>query len=113
VVVSAVGGPSELMIDGVTGLKVSGHDSSELLAAMRALMDAELRARLGRQAREFAEEHRVDEPFTAIFDATAHRRRLRDDKAPDDLALLKSEAASLACLYFANDESVVGSEYVA
>jgi hypothetical protein len=73
------------MLEGVTGLKVSGRDPDELRDAMARLMDADLRRRLGRQARVFAESRRVDEPFTAIFDADAYRRRLKGlpDLAPD------------------------------
>jgi len=113
VVVSAVGGPAELMVDGVTGLKVSGHDTDELRDAMIALMAPELRLRLGRQARTFAEEHRVEEPFTAIFDAEAYRRRIRKGDEPDDTALRKSDVADLARLYFANDGDVDGTKHVA
>jgi glycosyltransferase involved in cell wall biosynthesis len=113
VVVSAVGGPAELMVEGVTGLKVSGHDTGELTHAMLALMSPELRSRLGRQARVYAEAHRVAEPFTAIFDAEAYRRRLREENAPDDLALRASEAAHLASVYFANDADALESKYVA
>jgi glycosyltransferase involved in cell wall biosynthesis len=113
VVVSAVGGPAELMVNGVTGLQVSGYDTGELRDAMLALMDGELRSRLGRQARDYAEARRVDEPFTAIFDADAYRRTLRDENGPDDAAIQKAEAASIAHLYFANDGDVEGSESVA
>jgi glycosyltransferase involved in cell wall biosynthesis len=109
VIVSAVGGPAELMIDGVTGLKVSGHDAGELRDAMSALMDAELRLRLGRQARDYAYANKVDEPFTAVFDADALRRRLRGVDGTEDAntraarALRTSEIAELARIYFAND----------
>jgi glycosyltransferase involved in cell wall biosynthesis len=113
VVVSAVGGPAELMVDRVTGLKVSGHDTGELREAMIALMDPELRSRLGQQARVFAEARRVDEPFTAIFDAEAYRRRLRAENGPDGAALRISEVADLASLYFANDTDLEGSKHVA
>ncbi|HVW27951.1 MAG TPA: glycosyltransferase [Polyangiaceae bacterium] len=77
VIVSSVGGPAELMREDVTGLQVNGRDADELCEAMRRLMDAELRTRLGRQARSFAESRRIDEPFTAIFDSDAYRRRLK------------------------------------
>jgi glycosyltransferase involved in cell wall biosynthesis len=75
VVVSTVGGPAELILEGVTGLKVGGRDLDELRDAMVRLMDAGLRTRLGRQARAYTEARRVDEPFTAIFDADAYRRQ--------------------------------------
>jgi glycosyltransferase involved in cell wall biosynthesis len=74
-VVSTVGGPAELILEGVTGLKVGGRDLDELRDAMVRLMDAGLRTRLGRQARAYTEARRVDEPFTAIFDADAYRRQ--------------------------------------
>lgn len=77
VIVSDVGGPAELMHHGVTGFMVPGRDVHGLHASMLALMDPELRARMGRSARAFAEAHRVDAPFSAIFDAEAHRRRLQ------------------------------------
>ena len=101
------------MVEGVTGLKVSGHDTGELTHAMLALMAPELRSRLGRQARVYAEAHRVAEPFTAIFDAEAYRRRLREENAPDDLALRASEAAHLASVYFANDADALEAKNVA
>jgi glycosyltransferase involved in cell wall biosynthesis len=77
VVVSSVGGPAELMLDGVTGLKIGGRDADELVDAMERMMDADFRQRLGRQARAFAESRRIDEPFTSIFDADGYRRRLK------------------------------------
>lgn len=80
VVVSDVGGPAELMEHGVTGYRITGRDVSGLHAAMVALMDPETRERLGRNAREFAEQNRVDEPFTAVLDAEGYRRRLAADK---------------------------------
>jgi glycosyltransferase involved in cell wall biosynthesis len=113
VVVSAVGGPAELMVDGVTGLKISGYDVGELRDAMATLMDPELRARLGRQARAFAESNRVEEPFTAVFDADALRRRTRSkENAAGDTAMRMSDA-NLACLYFANDGELERSDHVA
>src|SRR5262249_11801911 len=81
VIVSTVGGPAELMIDGAPGPMVPGRDAGELRDAMMKLMDPALRQRLGRQARAFAEDNRVDAPFTAVFDAEALRRRLRETKA--------------------------------
>jgi glycosyltransferase involved in cell wall biosynthesis len=114
VIVSTVGGPAELMVDGVTGTKISGHDTDEMVRAMLALMEPELRERLGAQARVFAEARRVPEPFTAIFDAEAYRRRLRDgDDASHELVLQASEAAHLATVYFANDAEGAGAKDVA
>jgi glycosyltransferase involved in cell wall biosynthesis len=103
VIVSEVGGPAELMVDGVTGLKVSGYDMAELRDAMASMMDTELREMLGRQARQFAEENKVEEPFTAVFDSEAMRRKKRHDDGPDEMALKASDAAILEGLYFAND----------
>jgi hypothetical protein len=80
VVVSDVGGPCELMEDGVTGLKVTGRDADALYQAMVALMDPATRARMGKNARAFVEQNRVDEPFTAILDSEAYRRRLHEAK---------------------------------
>src|SRR5262249_55065536 len=39
VVVSTVGGPAELILEGVTGLMIGGRDPDELLAAMLRLVD--------------------------------------------------------------------------
>jgi glycosyltransferase involved in cell wall biosynthesis len=103
VVVSTLGGPAELMIDGVTGLRVSGRDAHELAEAMLALMDRDLRSRLGRQARTFAEENRVDEPFTAVFDADAYRAR---KKAPAPVESAETEVEALARMYFVEEELV-------
>ncbi|MGO8997013.1 MAG: glycosyltransferase [Polyangiaceae bacterium] len=81
VVVSEVGGPVELMEEGVTGLVVNGRDVESLHAAMVTLMDRETRERMGRQARVFVEEHRVDDPFTAVLDADAYRARLSEEQS--------------------------------
>jgi glycosyltransferase involved in cell wall biosynthesis len=75
VIVSDVGGPAELMEDGVTGLRVRGRDEEALYAAMLELMDPERRRELGRNARDFIERERVDEPYTAIFDSETYRAR--------------------------------------
>jgi glycosyltransferase involved in cell wall biosynthesis len=84
VIVSQVGGPAELMIHGKTGLMISGRDPVELRDAMEQLMDNDVRERMAKQARIYVEENRVDEPFTAIFDAEALRRRLRSAKGVAD-----------------------------
>lgn len=80
VVVSDVGGPAELMVDGVTGYRVPGRDVQGLHAAMLRLMDPDHRRRMGRNARRFIEQNRVDEPFTAVLDSDAYRRRLQEEK---------------------------------
>jgi glycosyltransferase involved in cell wall biosynthesis len=78
VIVSNIGGPTELMLDGVTGLTVKGRNVQELCEAMLALMDDETRRKMGQMARTFAEANRVDEPFTAILDSEEHRRRVAE-----------------------------------
>ena len=80
VIVTDIGGPAELMEDGVTGVLVRGHDVRSLQYAMLQMMDPQLRSRMGRAAREFAETNRVDEPFTAVLDSDAYRRQLRKKK---------------------------------
>jgi glycosyltransferase involved in cell wall biosynthesis len=87
VIVSDVGGPVELMQHGVTGFSVPGRNAQAFSAAMEALMDAPLRAQMGRSARQFAEEHNVHEPFMAVFNSDEHRRRLELKKrAAKDVA---------------------------
>jgi glycosyltransferase involved in cell wall biosynthesis len=81
VVVSDVGGPPELMLDGVTGIKVTGRDVQGLYEAMIRLMNPSTRIEMGRMARAFAEANRVEEPFTAILDSEAYRRRLLEQKS--------------------------------
>lgn len=83
VIVTDKGGPQELIDDGVTGFKVRGGDVSALLSAMQALLDPTLRAEMGRAAREFVERNRVQEPYTAILDSDAYRRRHRKLKMAD------------------------------
>ena len=75
VVVSDQGGPQELMVPGVTGFRIRARGIDELVEAMEALMDRETRERMGRAAREFVEANRIDEPFSAILDSEACRRR--------------------------------------
>jgi glycosyltransferase involved in cell wall biosynthesis len=79
VIVSDIGGPAELMIDGETGIRIPGRDVGALYRAMEALMDPLTRTRMSHDARVFAERNRVDEPFTAILDAAAYRRRLEGE----------------------------------
>jgi glycosyltransferase involved in cell wall biosynthesis len=77
VVVSEIGGPAELMLPGVTGLRIRGHSAEALHEAMVQLMDADTRRTMGESARQFIERERVDEPFTAVFDSAEYRRRVR------------------------------------
>jgi glycosyltransferase involved in cell wall biosynthesis len=85
VVVSDRGGPQELMEDGVTGFRVAGGDPKALLAAMCKLMDHETRTRMGREARAYALANDVREPYSAILDAEAYRRRRKSEKLLADL----------------------------
>src|SRR5262249_33667445 len=80
VIVSDVGGPIELMLDGITGLKVNGRNAQELSDSMLALMDPATRSRMGQMARTFTVANRVDEPFTAILDSDAYRLRIKERK---------------------------------
>lgn len=82
VIVSNVGGPCELMVNDVTGFTVAGRDARGLCHAMERLRDPELRGRMGREARRFAEANRVRQPFTAILDAEAYRASLRAGDHP-------------------------------
>ena len=80
VVVSDKGGPHELMVDGVTGIKVRGREEDDLLEAMRKLMDPAVRARMSASARAYTVEGKIDEPFSAILDSDAYRRRVKKAK---------------------------------
>src|SRR5262249_33746322 len=80
VVVSDMGGPQELMVDGETGFKVTGRDVQGLVEAMESLMDRATRERMGRDARAYVEKNRVDAPFTAILDADEFRSKARGKK---------------------------------
>jgi len=80
VVVADVGGPPELMLNGITGIEVRGRDVQGLYEAMVFLMDGPTRLRMARMARTFAEANRVDEPFMAILDSDEYRRRLHERK---------------------------------
>ncbi len=67
VVASRVGGPGELVADGVTGLSVDPRDPAAIAGAIaRLLGDPALRPTLGRAARDWAVRH-------ASVDATAGR----------------------------------------
>ena len=88
VIVTDIGGPAELMLDGVTGEMVRGHDVRSLQFAMLKLMDPAVRATRGRAARDFAEANRVDEPFTAVLDSDAYRRQLRRDKKREEQSVV-------------------------
>jgi glycosyltransferase involved in cell wall biosynthesis len=80
VVVSDQGGPQELMEHGVTGFRVRGRDAGALAEAMAALLDPEVRARMGAAARRFVEQNRLSDPFSAILDSEAYRARIKQRK---------------------------------
>ena len=80
VVVTDKGGPHELIMNGVTGLMVKGHDSAALAAALRTLMDEATRLQMGRAAREFTVANRVDEPYSAILDSERYRQAAKRAK---------------------------------
>jgi glycosyltransferase involved in cell wall biosynthesis len=64
VVASHVGGLSELVLDGETGLLVEPRDSDKLAAALgRLLADRDLRRRLGAAGRAYVESHFDPESF--------------------------------------------------
>jgi glycosyltransferase involved in cell wall biosynthesis len=94
VVVSDRGGPQELMEHEVTGFRVAGGDPKALLAAMRRLMDRETRARMGREARAFVEANDVREPYSAILDTEAYRRRRKSEKLLAELLRAEDADAS-------------------
>ncbi len=96
VVVSDKGGPQELMEHERTGFRVPGGDGRALLAAMQRLMDDATRERMGREARAFAEENDVREPFSAILDSEAYRRRRKSERLFAELVLRDAEAAANA-----------------
>jgi glycosyltransferase involved in cell wall biosynthesis len=81
VIVSEIGGPIELILDGVTGMKIRGRNAQELCEAMLRLVDEPTRSNMGKMARTFAVANRVDEPFSAILDSEAHRRRIEERKS--------------------------------
>jgi glycosyltransferase involved in cell wall biosynthesis len=80
VVVTDKGGPHELIMNGVTGLMVKGHDSAALAAALRTLMDEATRLQMGRAARDFTVANRVDEPYSAILDSERYRQAAKRAK---------------------------------
>ncbi len=117
VIVTDIGGPAELMKDGITGVMVRGHDVKSLQAAMTHLLDANVRTQMGRAARSFAIANRVDAPFTAVFDSEALRRRLRKKKSAEarggvpgigEIALWNPDENASATLAHAANESMDG-----
>lgn len=84
VIVTDIGGPAELVVDGVTGIVVEGHSVQALLQAMRLMLDRDIRERMGRQARSHAVAGHLEEPFSAILDAESYRRRRREEKSDAD-----------------------------
>jgi glycosyltransferase involved in cell wall biosynthesis/predicted metal-dependent phosphoesterase TrpH len=78
VIVTDKGGPQELMLDGITGIRVPGRDVSALQQAMARLLDPDLRQQMGANARKFVEDNQVDLPFSAILDADGYRQRVKE-----------------------------------
>jgi glycosyltransferase involved in cell wall biosynthesis len=79
VVATAVGGLVDAVDDGVTGLVVQPGDPPALRAALeRLLADGELRDRLGKAARAYAERHLTARAATAALLAAYHQAGVRD-----------------------------------
>jgi glycosyltransferase involved in cell wall biosynthesis len=79
VVVSPVGGVTDAVVDGQTGMVVAIDDAAPLVGALRALeADPRLRSRLGRAGREAARskfrQEVVIERLTALYETLAARR---------------------------------------
>lgn len=71
-----VGGQPEAVLDGRTGLVVDGADLAQVTAALRRLaIDPALRARLGREAAEWAARHDWPAGAAAVAEAVAGLRR--------------------------------------
>jgi 16S rRNA C1402 (ribose-2'-O) methylase RsmI len=117
--VSAVPGPSAVpMALALSGLPtdrfffggflpaVKGRDVQGLYEAMVSLIDAPTRLQMGRMARAFAEANRVEEPFTAILDSEAYRRRLLEQhKTPNDGLRLADQTLDLSDSTFEIDDA--------
>jgi glycosyltransferase involved in cell wall biosynthesis len=84
VIVTNIGGPAELVLDGITGMVIEGNSVDALLAAMRAMLEPQTRQRMARSARGHAVAGQIDEPFSAILDSEGYRRRERVAKAARD-----------------------------
>lgn len=69
VIGTGIGGSSDILIDGETGVRVEPDSVDDLEAALRQLADVDLRRRLGAAARARAETH---------FDAARQARRLSE-----------------------------------
>ncbi len=70
VVSTSRGGPSETIVDGVTGFLVDPDDTESLAApVLRLLADEELRTRIGAAGRQ-----QVERKFSAAASAAAHRK---------------------------------------
>ena len=81
VITTRFNGASELMEDGREGLILDTPAGIDALAeAMRELLDADLRRRMGRAARETAELHPIERNFEemmAVFEEAAARKEAR------------------------------------
>jgi glycosyltransferase involved in cell wall biosynthesis len=88
VVASRVGGLSELVVDGETGLLVPPRDADELAAALgRLVADPDLRRALGAAGRAYAESSFAPEAFARahvdLYAAELARRQLPAPRATD------------------------------
>jgi glycosyltransferase involved in cell wall biosynthesis len=71
VVVSDIGGPRELVSDGVNGIITKGRDVADFTAAVRRLVeDKELRTRMSAAARESVADRSWPRAFRKFWDAT-------------------------------------------
>ena len=74
VIVSDVGGPRELVTDGVNGFVTKGRDVADFTAAIRRLVeDSELRTRLSTAARESVADRSWPRAFRKFWEATEIR----------------------------------------
>lgn len=74
VIVSDVGGPRELVTDGVNGFVTKGRDVADFTAAIRRLVeDSELRSRMSAAARESVADRSWPRAFRKFWEATEIR----------------------------------------
>jgi glycosyltransferase involved in cell wall biosynthesis len=95
VIVTNIGGPAELVIDGVTGIIVEGNSMQALLHAMRVLLDPQTRMTMGCNARAHAVAGHVAEPFSAILDSESYRQQQARKRRPEEVAEPTSTPAEL------------------
>src|SRR5205085_11451337 len=72
VIVSDLGGPKELVADGVTGIITKAHDADDFARAIvRLAGDAKMRARMGDQARQSVIDRSWPGAFRKFWQATS------------------------------------------